>query len=201
MRLPVSARSKATLSSLSPPSTDRVARPRVGWGRRWIYLRVQAWPVAGHALLAVLLALAANPRPVPAQGAIVVIPVQGLRFGVIAPGAPTVVSPLDAGGRAVLELVGSGRVTLHFQLPPALGASGEARLVVRFGPGDGRITFPGSSRVLEFDPRLPLALEIPAGSGGVTVFLGGTVVPARGQAPDSYDGGITVEVLSGNPPG
>jgi hypothetical protein len=175
-----------------------VARPRSGCSQRWI--RASAWPVPGHTLVAVLLALAASPRPVAAQGAIVLIPVQGLRFGVIAPGAPAVVSPLDAAGRAVLELVGSGRVTLTFQLPPALGAGDEARLAVRFGPGDGRITFPGSSRVLEFDPRLPLALEIPAGSGGATVFLGGTVVPAPGQAPHSYDGGITVEVLSGNRP-
>jgi hypothetical protein len=149
-------------------------------------------------LAATLLVIAGGPRSAQAQSAVSVLPVQELRFGELMPGIPTVVSPLDATGRAVLELVGGGHVTLVFELPPALTGSGDARLPLRFGPGDGRITFPRSNRVIEFDPRAPVSFNIPPGHGGATIHVGGAADPAFGQVPGTYSGGISVQVVVAN---
>jgi hypothetical protein len=152
-------------------------------------------------MLAAALALAGSPLPIDAQAAVSLMPVQGLRFGAIVPGLPSTISPLDGDRRAVWELVGSGSVTLLFHVPSTLGSHGDARLVLRFGPRDGLLTFPGSSRVMEFDPGLPLSLDIPPGSGGATIFLGGTVEPGNMQAPRTYQGAVTVQALPQGPGG
>jgi len=153
----------------------------------------------GAWLLAALASLLAGPCPAPAQGTVSVLPVQGLRFGVLSSGIPTVISPLDAGRRAVVELVGSGQVSVTFELPAALRAgSGSRSLPLRFGPADGRVTFPHSGRVLVFDPSLPVSFAIPPGSGGATVYLGGSAEPGPRQAPGAYDAGITVTVVVSN---
>jgi hypothetical protein len=152
-------------------------------------------------MLAVTLALAGSPLPIYGQDVVTLIPVQGLRFGTIAPGLPSTISPLDGDRRAVWELVGSGRVNLLFHMPRALGSDGEASLALRFGPRDGLLTFPASSRVIEFDPGLPLSLDIPPGSGGATIFLGGTVEPGNIQAPRTYQGAVTVQALPQSPGG
>ena len=151
----------------------------------------------GRARLWAALALAlAGPCPALAQGTVSVLPVQGLRFGVLASGIPAVVSPLDGSRRATIELVGSGHVSLAFELPAMLeGGSGRRALPLRFGPGDGRVTFPGSGQVLVFDPSQPVSFTIPPGSGGATVHLGGSVVPDPRQPPGAYDAGITVNVV------
>jgi hypothetical protein len=151
---------------------------------------------AGAWLLATLAALLAGPCPALAQGTVSVLPVQGLRFGVLASGIPAVVSPLDGSRRATIELVGTGHVSLSFELPATLqGGSGRRALPLRFGPGDGRVTFPGSAQVLVFDPSQPVSFTIPPGSGGATVHLGGSVVPDPRQPPGAYDAGITVNVV------
>jgi hypothetical protein len=126
--------------------------------------------------------------------------VQGLRFGVLSSGIPTVISPLDASRRATIELVGAGQVSVSFELPPALRTDGGApALPLRFGPADGRVTFSGSGRVLVFDPSHPVSFTIPPGSGGATVYLGGSAEPGTRQAPGAYTAGITVTVVVANP--
>jgi hypothetical protein len=152
----------------------------------------------GWLMAAALVALATQaPCPASAQSTVSVLPVQELRFGTLMPGARSVVSPLDGQRRATLELVGAGHVTLVFELPEGLTA-GDARLPLRFGPGDGRITFPRSNRVIEFDPTVPISFNIPPEFGGATVYVGGAAEPAPGQAPGSYGGAVTVQVLVAN---
>lgn len=147
-----------------------------------------------------LLALFAAPRALAAQGTVAVLPVQGLRFGTLASGIPAVVSPLDAGRRAVLELRGSGHVTVTFELPPGLRAQGrDAVLPLRFGPADGRVTFPRSARTLVFDPAAPVSFTLPPGLGGATVWLGGSAEPGARQPPGSYTATLTVNVVVANP--
>ena len=133
-----------------------------------------------------------------ARSTVTAIPVQGLRFGVLAAGIPSPVSPRDAARRAVTELVGSGQVTLTFSLPAGLATEGGAVLPLHFGPTDGRIVFPRSEQVIEFDPNVPVSFSIPAGIGGAQVFLGGTAAPGARQPPGSYAGTITVHVQVAN---
>jgi hypothetical protein len=153
----------------------------------------------GAWLLAALLALLAAPCPAPAQGTVSVLPVQGLRFGMLSTGMPTVISPLDAGRRATVELVGSGHVTLLLELPQGLRAGGDGGplLPLRFGATDGRVTFPGSGTVLVFDPAAPVSFTLP--QGGATIWLGGSAEPASAQPPGAYDAAITVHVVVANP--
>lgn len=152
----------------------------------------------GAWLLAALLALLAAPCPAHAQGAVSVLPVQGLRFGMLSTGMPTTISPLDAGRRATVELVGSGHVTLLFELPQGLRAgAGGPLLPLRFGATDGRVTFPGSGTVLVFDPAAPVSFTLPP--GGATIWLGGSAEPASAQPPGAYDAAITVHVVVANP--
>lgn len=149
-------------------------------------------------LAAALLAMPVEPCFAQARSTVSALPVQGLRFGVLAAGMPAVVSPADASRRAGVELVGQGHVTVTFELPPALRTPTGSALPLRFGPTDGRITFPGSSRVIEFDPNVPVSFTIPATAGAAQIFLGGTAEPGSRQPPGSYDGRITVHVVVAN---
>ncbi len=144
------------------------------------------------------LLLLASPAAAQGKGSVSALPVQGLRFGLLAGGAPVVVSPLDAGRRAVLELVGSGHVTLTFELPAGLASRGGATLPLRFGPGDGRIVFARSSREIVFDPNEPVSFTLPPGLGTATVLLGGSAQPAAQQAPGEYTAAITVFLVVAN---
>lgn len=151
----------------------------------------------GAWLLAALLVLA-GPCLAQSRGTVSALPVQGLRWGVLAAGIPSPVSPEDAARRASVELVGAGQVTLTFSLPAGLESPSGAVLPLHFSPTDGRIVFPRSSRIIEFDPSLPVSFTIPPGFGGAQVFLGGTAAPGAGQPPGSYAGTITVHVQVAN---
>jgi hypothetical protein len=152
-----------------------------------------AWLIAG------LLALLAGPCPARAQGTVSVLPVQGLRFGTLASGIPSVVSPLDGERRASIELVGQGQVTIRFDLPAGLQAGAAGTLLpLRFGADDGRVTFPRSGTMMVFDPASPVSFSIPPGAGGATVWLGGAAVPRPRQAPGTYSASITVNVVVAN---
>ncbi len=153
---------------------------------------------AGAWRFAALLVLAAGPCFAQARSTVSALPVQGLRFGVLAAGIPAPVLPDDAARRASIELVGSGQVTLTFALPAGLSAPGGALLPLHFAPTDGRIVFPRSSRVIEFDPRVPISFGIGPEPGGAQVFLGGTAAPDAHQPPGSYSGTITVHVQVAN---
>lgn len=147
------------------------------------------------AWLAAALLLAAPGGVAQAGRSVSAIPVQGLRFGLLAGGAPAVVSPLDAGRRATLELVGAGHVTVSFELPAALASRGGATLPLRFGPGDGRIVIAGTSREIVFDPTQPVSFTLPSGLGSAAVYLGGSAQPDAAQAPGEYTAAITVFVV------
>jgi|SRR5215218_2105424 len=151
------------------------------------------------AWLFALLALLAGPCRALAQGTVSVLPVQGLRFGTLSTGIPTVVSPLDGSRRASIELVGAGHVTVRFELPAGLRAgAGGPLLPLRFGGTDGRVTFPRSAATLVFDPAQAVSFDIPPGSGGATVWLGGSAEPGPRQAPGTYSASITVNVVVAN---
>lgn len=152
---------------------------------------------AGVWLWAALL-LVASPAAAQGRSTVSALPVQGLRFGLLSAGAPAVVSPLDAGRRAALELAGSGHVTVSFELPAGLASRGGATLPLRFGPTDGRIVFARSSREIVFDPNEPVSFTLPPGLGSATVWLGGAAQPAAGQAPGEYTATITVFVSVAN---
>lgn len=152
---------------------------------------------AGAWLVTALLALAA-PCSAQSRGTVSAHPVQGISWGVLAGGIPSPVSPDDAARRASVELVGSGQVTITFSLPAGLVSAEGAVLPLHFAPSDGRIVFPRSNRVVEFDPTLPVSVNIPPGLGGAQVFLGGTAAPASRQPPGSYAGTITVHVQVAN---
>jgi len=150
-------------------------------------------------LAAALLALPAGPCPALAQGTVSVLPVQGLRFGTLSSGIPAVVSPMDGSRRASIELVGSGAVTVSFELPSGLrvGTTGPI-LPLRFAADDGRITFAKSARTIVFDPAGSVSFHIPPGIGGATVHLGGSAEPGPRQPPGSYSASITVNVVVAN---
>ena len=163
-------------------------------GYRPLRRRPGAW------LASALLAVAASPCVARAQAAVSVLPVQGLRFGTLATGIPTVVSPLDGSHRASIELLGAGQVTVAFELPPGLAAGdGGPLLPLRFGGTDGRVTFPRSGGMLIFDPAAPVSFTIPPDAGGATVWLGGSAEPGPRQAPGAYSASITVNVGVANP--
>ena len=163
-------------------------------GYRPLRTRPGAW------LASALLAVAASPCVARAQAAVSVLPVQGLRFGTLATGIPTVVSPLDGAHRASIELLGAGQVSVTFELPPGLTAGGGGPLLpLRFGGTDGRVTFPRSGSMLIFDPAAPVSFTIPPDAGGATVWLGGSAEPGPRQAPGAYSASITVNVVVANP--
>jgi hypothetical protein len=153
---------------------------------------------AGAWWLIAALLLVASPGAAQGKGTVQALPVQGLRFGVLSAGTPTVVSPLDAGQRATLELAGSGHVTLTFELPGGLASRGGTTLPLRFGPGDGRIVFARSSREIVFDPNQPVSFTLPSGLGSASVYLGGAAQPAAGQPPGEYTAAITVFLVVAN---
>lgn len=151
---------------------------------------------AGAWWIAALL-LVASPGAAQGRG-VQAIPVQGLRFGLLSAGTPSVVSSLDAERRAVLELAGGGHVTVTFELPAGLTSRGGATLPLRFGPGDGRIVFTRSSREIVFDPNQPVSFTLPPGLGSASVYLGGAAQPAAGQPPGEYTAAITVFLVVAN---
>ncbi|HEX9939615.1 MAG TPA: hypothetical protein VGB15_20940 [Longimicrobium sp.] len=154
----------------------------------------------GAWLTAALLALVTGPCPALAQGTVSVLPVQGLRFGTLSTGVPTVVSPLDGSRRASIELLGAGHVSVSFELPPGLTAGrGGALLPLRFGAADGRVTFAKGGRSIVFDPAAAVSFNIPPGLGGATVWLGGSAEPGPRQPPGAYSASITVNVVVANP--
>jgi hypothetical protein len=143
-------------------------------------------------------ALAAAAGAAPGQSSVSVVPVQGLRFGVLSPGLQTLVSPDAAGGRASLEVVGAGQVTVTFRLPSALTTRSGAQLPLRFQSTDGRVLIAGSARPLLFDPWTPIGFSMPSGGGVASIFLGGGAEPRPNQPPGDYAGVIEVEVVVAN---
>jgi hypothetical protein len=145
-----------------------------------------------------LLLVLAYPHPAAAQGAGAAIPVQGLRFGTVLPGQMTQVMVTDNQGRAEIEVLGRGQVTVSFRLPAGLHSSGGGFLPLHFGPLDGRVLVGGSDKIYNFDPRAPFSFALPGSHGQASIFLGGRAAPAATQRPGAYEGEITVTVTIAN---
>jgi hypothetical protein len=126
---------------------------------------------------------------------VTIVPVQGLRFGFVGDGGRIVVTPHDSASRMEVQLLGTGRVTVVFELPQSLRLAA-ATLPLEFGSRDGRVTFPRSNAVIEFDPTRPLSFDIPADSGGARIFLGGSTAAHWTQPPGDYSAPIVVQVFA-----
>jgi hypothetical protein len=131
-----------------------------------------------------------------AEAQMSVFPQQGLEFGVLVPGTPTVVPPTDVARRAVLEIVGSGQVSMQVVVPAALSSAGGRTLRLAFGPGSGIVRRKKSNQQTSFTPGTVVNFMIPPGHGGAWVWIGGTADPDPGQPPGRYTGQITVHLFT-----
>ncbi len=120
---------------------------------------------------------------------------QDLRFGVVVPGLPTVVTRLDANA-ARFEIRGERRaeVSVTLTVPTELVSPGGGRMTIRFHPDDGGFaTTPADANSQAFDPRVPLVTTLSPG-GRLYLWLGGTVAPGAVQPPGRYQATISLTV-------
>lgn len=131
-----------------------------------------------------------------AQNATAVSP---LRFGNIYPGIPKKVTKYDAGGAAEFHVSGvaGDEVSIEFTLPTYMN-SGSFHMQLVFGETDCSMD---SSAVLDqsnpgrdnLDPWHPMTYRL--GSGGLTIWLGGTVIPGLVQRPGDYSATLVLTVI------
>ncbi len=131
-----------------------------------------------------------------AQNATAVSP---LRFGNIYPGIPKQVTKYDAGGAAEFHVSGvaGDEVSIEFSLPTYMN-SGSFHMQMVFGETDCSMdssaapdqSNPGHDNL---DPWHPITYRL--GSGGLTIWLGGTVVPALVQKPGDYSAILVLTVI------
>jgi hypothetical protein len=140
-----------------------------------------------------VLPLAASPDRAQAQGSVAVYPLEGLRFQQLLPGVPADVGPASVGYRAEVDLVGTGRITVTFQLPEALTSNTGHQIPLSFRANDGIWMLKGQAKETFFDPRLPLELNIPRAREGAMIYLGGLAVPATSQVAGEYTATMTVQ--------
>jgi hypothetical protein len=132
----------------------------------------------------------------PAQNATAVSP---LRFGNIYPGIPKKVTKYDAGGAAEFHVSGvaGDEISIEFTLPTYMNF-GASHMQLVFGETDCAMdssatpdqSNPGSDNL---DPWHPITYRL--GSGGLTIWLGGTVVPGLIQTPADYSATIVLMVI------
>jgi hypothetical protein len=114
----------------------------------------------------------------------------------MSPGVPADVRPINVGNRAEIDLVGTGRTTVTFELPTALVSSSGQRIPLSFGETDGIWMLKGQARQNVFNPRLPLEINIPPARQGATIYLGGMAVPAQTQGAGAYTATVTVRAFA-----
>lgn len=131
-----------------------------------------------------------------AQNATAVSP---LRFGNIYPGIPKQVTRYDAGGAAEFHISGvaGDEVSIEFTLPTYMN-SGAYHMQLVFGETDCAMdssavpdqSNPGYDNL---DPWHPITYRL--GSGGITIWLGGMVVPSLAQKQGDYSATIVLTVI------
>lgn len=109
-----------------------------------------------------------------------------LDFGVVLPGVPSQVLPVDGGTFTVSGAVDQD-VIVNFDLPATLLA-GALSMPVSFDAGYG-----AGAPSTALDPNSDATVGLGA-TGGWDVFLGGTVLPAVDQAAGDYSGTVTLTV-------
>ena len=148
-----------------------------------------AW--ATMALLAIVVPRAGFGQTVSASATAV----QSLSFGSMLPGTSEVVSVQDGWRRGEMQIGGSGQVSVRFVLPTALTNSAGQSIPVVFGGSDGAYVTAKTSSPTYFDPNVGTKVNLTAGRGSATVYLGGTAKPAALQAAGSYSATVMI-VLS-----
>lgn len=131
-----------------------------------------------------------------AQNATAVSP---LRFGNIYPGIPKKIAKNDAGGAAEFHISGvaGDEVSIEFTLPTYMN-SGANRMQLIFSETDCAMdssavpdqSNPGYDNL---DPWHPITYRL--GSGGITIWLGGMVVPGLTQRQGDYSATIVLTVI------
>lgn len=136
--------------------------------------------VSGQSTTAQIDATATVVAPIDVQA------VADLSFGVVLPGVPTQVLPVDGGAFTVAGAIDQD-VIVDFTLPATL-AAGALTMPVSFDGGYG-----AGAPDAALDPTIDSTLNLGA-TGGWDVFLGGTVTPAPDQAAGDYAGTVTLTV-------
>jgi hypothetical protein len=121
-----------------------------------------------------------------------------LRFGNVYPGIPKTVAKHDAGAAAEFSITGiaGDEVSIEFTLPTYMNYGGNHIQLV-FTETDCSMdssTTPDQSDpdYDNLDPWHPITYTL--GSGGITVWLGATVIPNINQAPGNYSATIVLTV-------
>ena len=121
-----------------------------------------------------------------------------LVFGSVFPGIPKTITKYTAGSACEFQISGTAgdEITIDFTLPTYMNASGFSMQMI-FNETDCAIdtaATPDQSDP-EFDDLDPWhTLTYRLGSNGMTVWLGGSVVPALRQQQGSYSASIVITV-------
>ncbi|MCP4568770.1 MAG: hypothetical protein GY841_14425 [FCB group bacterium] len=131
-----------------------------------------------------------------AQNATAVMP---LRFGTIFPGIPKTVSKYDAGAAGEFHISGiaGDEMSVDFSLPTYM-SSGPHHMQMIFGETDCALdssaapdqSNPGYNNL---DPWHNITYRL--GSTGLTIWLGGTLIPNLVQNPGDYSATIVLTVI------
>lgn len=148
---------------------------------------VQAMQVA----LAALVVLCAGSGTAHAQ--VLVVAERDLDFGVLTPGAATVVAPTDVVRSAQLRLEGRGTFQVSFQLPASLTTASGQTIPLLFGPTDGRLAI--RNRVTVFDPNAVTSVRVNPADVEAQINLGARAEPAPGQPAGHYSATIVIMVV------
>lgn len=142
-----------------------------------------------RALFFVLILLSA--RPLTAQS---LLPVKGLDFGVLQTGVSSHVSPDDA-GRAIIDVVGSGRLSIRLLPPSAMTSPTGNVLPMDVLAGDALLRLRNGTSY----PLIPgetTEINIPGGLAPAVIHVGGTAHPSVEQAPGIYTATIVIQIVS-----
>jgi hypothetical protein len=124
--------------------------------------------------------------------------INDLQFDNVFQGVPKAVSKQTAGKAAEFQVTGNPgtEVTIEFSLPQYMSANGFTMQLVfqdDVCAMDSSTTPDQSNPDYDnLDPKDPITYMI--GSGGITVWLGGTLIPRLGQPPGSYSAPIVITV-------
>lgn len=121
-----------------------------------------------------------------------------LSFGSIFPGVPKTISKYTPGEAAEFHVTGTpyAEVAIDFTLPPYMYTAGDNMQLI-FSTTDCAIDSsrtPDQTHPMEdnINPRHTIISRL--GSDGVTIWLGGSVIPTLNQKPGDYSGIIVLTV-------
>ena len=125
--------------------------------------------------------------------------VAGLNFGNVYPSVPKTITKRTAGGAAEFHVSGTAgaEVLITFLALPSYLSQGGFNMNVIISNNDcaldsSAVPNQSSPSFDNVNPWQPITYRL--GSNGLTIWLGGMVVPNIGQKPGSYSGPIQVKV-------